>query len=733
MPKSAKKRKDKAADFTKAKLKLGKEKKAPSNVIDTSFKARSIALPTQSIGAAKDENTPTTRRKLSINDLIAHLKHYSPSVKKDALAGLSELLEAHWTLVDHHLTQLINHVARMIGDEDAGVRKQLLSFLSWLLPRLSKEDLIPHASTLLLFTTSAQTHIFPEIRIDAVRFLTLFLEQIPESLVDGWNVTGPSHGRRILEGYLGNLNAGTKFGGAEGPPAATSSASVILSPISKLAVLQSFSSFLRAGLTRDRHNGISQSSDVPLHTWFMSQSFTSRGAYQKFENTLMPASQLFQKTRFRTQRTPTWIYARNDAHEYPQNYAFVDYRTSWSVQEIEDVVMDSGNLSDGPSVEDSASVFLPHLARTLHPILVSTILDCAPSVFAPDGKGSDTEASMMMAVSQVASLLYGAIIGGNEAAPASSLSELEVLLGYMTPYFPFASSKSRDVKFTQDFQDMNLIHCELTSLLVLRSNPKIMQIRLSNPNNALILQIATVSDFITKLLRGQSTSNSQIPRSIPAESYLALLPSIWAIINNPYTELRLHTTDILHALLNHANKTSSKSSAKRPSIEFVARLMLLETESQYQGAFKIWSNYQMQQQFEDWLVHLPQVLWEIGNNDLIATEVILRFLLRLLQRQSPFVQPKAISSLGFRLVPYFTVNHPVRGQLSGPYSKLPLTQSHVRRLCLDVVSTLLVRGGQLGAGVSEACDALLKAVDLVVTDTIEGEYWVHVYKAVSSS
>jgi len=57
MPKSAKKRKDKAADFTvkqllshvrsstlillqKAKLKLGKEKKAPANVIDTSFKAR---------------------------------------------------------------------------------------------------------------------------------------------------------------------------------------------------------------------------------------------------------------------------------------------------------------------------------------------------------------------------------------------------------------------------------------------------------------------------------------------------------------------------------------------------------------------------------------------------------------------------------------------------------------------------------------------------------------------
>ena len=40
MPKATKKRKQKAADFSKAKLKLGKGKQVASNVIDTSFKAR---------------------------------------------------------------------------------------------------------------------------------------------------------------------------------------------------------------------------------------------------------------------------------------------------------------------------------------------------------------------------------------------------------------------------------------------------------------------------------------------------------------------------------------------------------------------------------------------------------------------------------------------------------------------------------------------------------------------
>ena len=66
---------------------------------------------------------------------------------------------------------------------------------------------------LLLFTTSAQTHIFPEIRIDAVRFLDIFLEYIPDVVTEGWTLSGSgSHGRRVLEGYLGILNAGTTFG-----------------------------------------------------------------------------------------------------------------------------------------------------------------------------------------------------------------------------------------------------------------------------------------------------------------------------------------------------------------------------------------------------------------------------------------------------------------------------------------------------------------------------------------
>jgi hypothetical protein len=79
-----------------------------------------------------------------------------------------------------------------------------------------QDILVPHSSILLLFTASAQTHIFPEIRVDAVRFLDIYLEYFPDILVDGWKNGGHTHGGRILEGYLGLLNTSLAFGDTEG-------------------------------------------------------------------------------------------------------------------------------------------------------------------------------------------------------------------------------------------------------------------------------------------------------------------------------------------------------------------------------------------------------------------------------------------------------------------------------------------------------------------------------------
>lgn len=258
----------------KSKLKLGKGKQLPTNAVDTSFKARSIALPSQSIASSKPSSEPTTKRKLSLDDLLTQLKHYSPSTRRDALSGLRELLTAHPALLLPALPRLLTSTARLISDDDQSVRKALLSLLSYILPTAGPESLAPHAPSLLLFTASAQTHIFPAVALDAVRLLDLLLDILPEV------VATP----RVLQGYLSLLSAGTAFGADElGEAKATSTASVVLSPPSRAVVFKALARFLRVFLGQD-----GKTAKEGLDTSFLRPHFESEKAYEAFDRLLRP-------------------------------------------------------------------------------------------------------------------------------------------------------------------------------------------------------------------------------------------------------------------------------------------------------------------------------------------------------------------------------------------------------------------------------------------------------------
>lgn len=257
-------------------MKLGKGKQLPTNAVDTSFKARSIALPSQSIASTKLSSEPTTKRKLSLDDLLAQLKHYSPSTRRDALSGLRELLTGHPSLLLPALPRLLASTARLISDDDQSVRKALLSLLSYILPTAGPESLAPHAPSLLLFAASAQTHIFPAVALDAVRLLDLLLDILPET------VATP----RVLQGYLSLLSAGTAFGADElGEAKATSTASVVLSPPSRAVVLKSLARFLRVFLGQD-----GKTAKDGLDVSFLKPHFESGKAYEAFDALLRTTS-----------------------------------------------------------------------------------------------------------------------------------------------------------------------------------------------------------------------------------------------------------------------------------------------------------------------------------------------------------------------------------------------------------------------------------------------------------
>ena len=77
-------------------------------------------------------------------------------------------------------------------------------------------------------------------------------------------------------------------------------------------------------------------------------------------------------------------------------------------------------------------------------------------------------------------------------------------------------------------------------------------------------------------------------------------------------------------------------------------------------------------------------------------------------------------SLQSRLVPYFYIDHPSRGPLSGPFRKLPWSQ--LRFFALDVSALILSQKKRE----DDSYDNLLRAISLAVTGEVEEEYWSHV-------
>lgn len=94
-----------------------------------------IALPSQGIAHDAERGVPTTKRKLTLDDLVSHLKHYSAGVRKgvwrslfllqgtclhlsqDAIIGLRELFEDHPDVIVSSLSTTLSNCARIIGDE----------------------------------------------------------------------------------------------------------------------------------------------------------------------------------------------------------------------------------------------------------------------------------------------------------------------------------------------------------------------------------------------------------------------------------------------------------------------------------------------------------------------------------------------------------------------------------------------------------------------------------------
>ncbi|GAC75662.1 uncharacterized conserved protein [Moesziomyces antarcticus T-34] len=744
MPKASKRQKEKKADFQKTKLKLGKGKQAANNATDTSFKAKTIALPQQSINADKSGKLVNSRN-LTVADLALQLRHYSAGVRRDAVAGIKEILTLHPSLMLSAAPQLIPELSRCIGDDDGTVRKQLHLLLAWMLPEIPQQLLGPYHNTLLLYTTSALSHIYPEVRLDAIKVLDVCLDVLPHTATSGWQdavfnmskaststaatpvAAGPStsahqpHGERIMNCFLNLLGVTRRSGNA------VSITATDLAPAAKLLILRSLRTFLSHALPATSSDGDAHPCRCP--TWFFRSSFPSTAEFEHFESLLGKHT-----SSNRTRTLSVFASAAKDRSHPDVNSSStsqaslphwkdsemsistlmdLDSTSGTSVQQSDlyaslqaalSLSASAGNGSSGSHAAQSAALALYEL---LDPILLASFLDTAPAAFQPDLDLSHQVRGQNVGLSTPSQLIFEIIqlllsLWRGASAPTSKArTSLANLLGHASIYFPFSShtgSSTLSHKAKSLVVQMDLAYAELAALFAINAADSQKAKYKFNVD----VQVSAVAAFVSELLAVPVTEQGTVSLGsvsgsatsvLDADTFHALLPTLWFLLGAEHETL-------LDSLLAAYQAYSTQHRVKPILFEFLARAYLL-SKLRAQTPF---TQAESDRILQTLLSGLPRNLWEAASNS--SGHAFAGLQLELLH--FVLLLPSRPATLEFgKLVPFYWVTHPTKKVSGpGPFNKLP---SLLRKLALDNSVLLQDCDGRLDKAISSARQSVIQS------------------------
>jgi len=290
----------------------------------------------------------------------------------------------------------------------------------------------------------------------------------------------------------------------------------------------------------------------------------------------------------------------------------------------------------------------------------------------------------------------------------------------MAVYFPFDAEPvfKRDPQSDQLLHELGLAYCELTALLALATQKNPTKVKRAGGNRDFKLNdgMERVGSYIVQTLQGQvATASQPLGRRLSGQAYASLLPTIWSLLNSPKNasssvDGAVIASRVFDAVLQHAMQASS--GVKSIATDFVAHLYLIHVDAACRD-IHVLKNGGGPSRLVEWLLTVPRLLWELGTQDLLFTERLILFLLRLFQRRKTLMNMQNRAELRRRLCPYFSVRHATKGLVQGPYNKLP---SQLRRRFLDVVWISTPEGN---------LDELEEKISGSVMGTEEENYWRH--------
>ncbi|ORX40183.1 hypothetical protein BD324DRAFT_616690 [Kockovaella imperatae] len=710
MPKASKK----PADFKKAKVKLGKGKQQASNATDTSFKARTIALPGQRLDRAfATPDEPVTAQGLTLDEVILRLRHPNAGVRRDALGGIKEILVVQPA---RDVGKVLRALGGVISDDDSGVRKTLLSLVGWYLSLQDESSLTPHIPLLLLHTSSGLSHIFPEIRLDACKLVHILLDHVPSHVVGSWPDC-PAGSNNILEGLRLAL-------GLQGDTGTTMSKT---GSEGRLTALETLLAFLKFALRRT------------MDVQDPSSSFAGPAPIRNSS---------LQSLKGKEREVVGQVFS-------PGEYGYLAGTHNWA-ESSSSTFWDMSGLGVQGSGEDEQQITqLTTLYDQLAPLLVSTFMESAPVAFAPNRSNAtsvDQTATSLCLVSASLTVHLAGAIRRDSGSDRAIRQTVFAFIRRMTPYFPFPSGRAAASTtlngLTHGFE-MSLAFASLVTLLLpatpvmtlprsLASQGWVGRVQLINEAWSKIQlssavtssgtgdiseewAIGEVADWISTCL---ATTQDVTTAPLSSAAFRALLPIISDLII--LRQKRVQTEDLSvpepsslvgEPFISHLLRSSSSSATRTAGDENLIDLVLIHEDLQSSVPFFLDLGSPLRHLIKIWLESLPKTLWEIGHKNDTATTNILEFLLRIgLRGRESFVAPYSLvphtifQEVSAKLASFFHISHPTRGHIAGPWIRLP--NAWTRKLALDVARVWTPYEADLG-----------RAVDLAVKGTDWERYW----------
>ncbi|KAI9268341.1 Rix1 complex component [Phascolomyces articulosus] len=384
----------------------------------------------------------------------------------DAVLGLQELCASHRGTLSASLGTVVNGILKLFVDDDREVRKALFSFLQETIPDVDKVNLVPFLPLLVMYTCSAMTHIFEDIRLDAVKLMDLWVKLSPETVVDRfWNKIVGIYTSLLI---VNNVN----------------------SPQTSMGTKITNIGSAKASAAK---------SHLHLHKkymWFLLSSLDSKRAKESFKTQLAKLkSPRHSNMVHYTSTLPNAPVSCYLAH--PSAYSAIPY-LSHSDSHILNLFESSGpkkqginqpassasgiNNSDSFKTNSTVDDFdAQKLIEIFQPILLNTWLETAPSVFSTTNSISLTPAlELLHVILNITLVLWRALVSGEKAIHLNGVwleKHCYQLLKHFATYFPYGADTLSDggAKVDSVLREMNIATCELTSLLLLAKTAHVQQ------------------------------------------------------------------------------------------------------------------------------------------------------------------------------------------------------------------------------------------------------------------